>query len=115
MSDQRQDMARREPFPLLQLPPGVLATHLLPALSHRSLAALALTCQPLRALVQANVTDVKLVGGECCQVVAHPELARRMPNATSLQLLPRNLHEAMYVLPQFLMQVGFDWASSPIT
>jgi hypothetical protein len=91
-------------FELLEVAPGVFAGNLLPALEPRHQAALALTCTQLRAAVQQSVTTLKLRAGSCCLSREHM-LGAHMPNVRQVVLKPGNLHEAMFVLPLFLLQV----------
>jgi hypothetical protein len=56
-------------------------------------------------LVQQRVTTIKLLAGQCCRV--HDDrLAGKLPAVSSVCLRPGNLHEAMFVLPIFFMQVS---------
>jgi hypothetical protein len=81
-----------------------LQDHLLPALQDQHKAALACTCSALRVLIQQRVTTLKLFAGQCCRV--HDDrLAGKLPAVTALRLRPGNLHEALFVLPIFFMQV----------
>jgi hypothetical protein len=82
-----------------------LQDHVLPALQDQHKAAVACTCSALRVLVQQRVTALKLLAGQCCRV--HDDrLAGKLPAVSSLCLQPGNLHEAMFVLPIFFMQVS---------
>lgn len=79
--------------------------HLVPALQDRHKAALAVTCTKLRELVQRTVQTLNLHAGRCC-LVHVDQLSPKLPNIAALSLKPGNLHEAMYVLPIFFMQVS---------
>eukprot|EP00879_Flechtneria_rotunda_P019233 GHRR01020195.1.p3 GENE.GHRR01020195.1~~GHRR01020195.1.p3 ORF type:complete len:118 (-),score=30.13 GHRR01020195.1:408-761(-) len=90
---------------MLEVMPGVLQEHVLPCLQGKHKAALAASCSALRHLVQPGVTALQLTAGTCC-LVHTDRLAPKMPDVASLYLKPGNLHEAMYVLPIFFMQVS---------
>lgn len=92
-------------FPLLQLPPGVITEYIIPKLKSTHKAALALSCQALRQWVQLSYSQLHLPGGRCCLVTGH-HLHQRVPNISEVKFTPVNLHEAMYVIPMFLMQVN---------
>jgi hypothetical protein len=82
-----------------------LQDHVLPALQDQHKAVLACTCSALRELVQQRVATLKLFAGQCCRV-HDDQLAGKLPAVTALRLRPGNLHEAMFVLPIFFMQVS---------
>lgn len=92
-------------FELLQGVPGVFFNSLLPALEPRHHAALALTCRAMRVAVQHNASKLTLLGNKCCLSREH-QLGAHFPNLRTVVLKPGNLHEAMFVVPLFLMQVG---------
>jgi hypothetical protein len=59
-------------------------------------------------LVQGSVKRLLLPGSSCCLVAGNP-LADKMPALAALKVTPANLHEAMYTIPSFLLQVGGGW------
>lgn len=101
----------RGPFPLLELLerlPGVfsdMVAHLQP----RHKASLALTCSVLRAAVGQTAHRLVLHRNRCCLSRLH-QLHTQFPNVSQLVLRPGNLHEAMFVAPLLLMQVGMQFA-----
>jgi hypothetical protein len=52
------------------------------------------------------VKRLLLPGNSCCMVAGNP-LADKMPALAALKITPANLHEAMYTIPTFLLQVGW--------
>jgi hypothetical protein len=99
---------RSPSFPLLHMldvVPGVFEDHLLPALQSQHKAALAGTCSRLRRTVQHSAQVLKLLTGNCC-LVHCTAVATDLPRLKQLIIKPGNLHEAMFVVPLFLMKVG---------
>jgi hypothetical protein len=98
---------RRDVFDLSELlesVPGVFYNTLLPALEPRHHAALALTCSTMRDAVQQHASKLTLLANRCCMSREH-QLGPHFPNLRAAVVKPGNLHEAMFVVPLFLMQV----------
>lgn len=89
---------------LLESLPGVFSDHLLASLQPRHKASLALTCRVLRDAVHQSVTSLVLRAGGCCLSRLH-QLSNRLLSVSHLVLKPGNLHEAMFVVPLFLITV----------
>lgn len=89
---------------LLDLPPGVVSEFVLPRLSRRHRAALALTCRALRRVAHDAVKGLVLPSGRCC-VAAAQSLHLAFPSLQSITITPSNLHEAMNVVPSLIMTV----------
>jgi hypothetical protein len=58
----------------------------------------------MRDAVQQHASKLTLLANKCCMSREH-QLGARFPNLRAAVLKPGNLHEAMFVVPLFLMQV----------
>jgi hypothetical protein len=93
-------------FPLLELLerlPGVFAD-MLRHLQQRHLTALALACRALRSAAAEVATRLTLHHRACCRSRGH-NLHEAFPHISALVMRPGNLHELMFVLPNFFLKV----------